>query len=638
MRNILDMVKGLKLSHLQEISLEKKIMLSFTGSLFVFFILIGLVITSRITENAALNAENATRATLVAKDNAILSLERSLKGKIKMLSKDTVLLNEPYDVAHTLRQFLKDNTEFSYMAFGRNDGEFVETPKNHRENAFDPRNTIWYKDAMAAGGSGMMIVTAPFQGLDGKCKVGFYSAATFYGDHFGVIGGAIDFSDLVKMSGEEKNLIILDNEDNIVFDSEKPDNLFKKLNKVNLDDLSLVGQKNEGMSKVFYEDKNMLAIVYKSDTTKLKYIKLIDYNEAVSAANNTKYILFAAFLLMLILSFALSKLLYKDIKNSFMNIEAQTEAIGEGRLDSIANLKETSDEVGRLSFAFGKMAGNVKSRLMTMETESQNLRALLKDISEKLESTKETLESLPENLNKVSVLYNGTFSKIKTVSDDTETLNDNIVKISDLQSKGKSDIMSLIQNTNDAIQSLKVERDNFAAKFKRDSEEYEVAFKNDAKNMNDALQKIADSASEISLMAFSAALEAAKGKDEKSKFAKIAEDIRKLADTVAKGANEGLKAIDKFAPKIAEPVFAADLSKELEAVANTAKRVESAINEMEPAISSLKTANKSANNAAKDTLASEKDAKTALQYATTAANEATQAINDAEDIADSAFK
>lgn len=638
MTKIFDLLENFKLSHLQEISLEKKIILSFTGSLFVFFIVAGFIITSRITENAVISRGNAIRAELAIRDNAVLSLERAIKGKIKLLSKDNALFGDPYEAGHTLRQFAKDNEEFSQLVFGRNDGEFLETPKNSRENAFDPRNTMWYKDATAAGGSDFMIVTAPFEGLDGKPKIGFYSAVKFYGEHFGVVGGAIDFSTLVKMSGDEKNLIVLDNDDNIIFDAENSGNIFKKLNKGNFDDLSLVGQKSDGVSKISLDNKNMLAVVYKSDTTKLKYIKLIDYNEAISAANTTKYIIVVAFAFMLVLSFALCKLLYKDIKNSFMNIEAQTEAIGEGNLDDIANLEETSDEMGRLSFAFGKMAGNVKSRLMTMETESQNLRTLLKDVSEKLEIAKETLESFTNFFNKAINSGDEKLAAIKSVAEEIGNLNEDFKRISDLQSKGKSAIMTLVKNTKGVIDSLKAETEKSADKFKRDKEEYEAAFKSDSKAMNDALQKIADSASEISLMAFSAALEAAKGKDEKSKFAKVAEDIRKLADTVAKGANEGLKSVEKFAPKIAEPASTADLTKELETIASAAKQVESAFKELETLKNRLETAGKSAKTAAKEALLSEKDEKAALENLSTATNAISQSVSDAEQIAKKAFE
>ena len=637
LKKIFDLLKNFKLSHLKEISLEKKIILCFTGSLALFFLIVGSVLISRITENAVISKGNEARAELAIKDNAILSLERAIKGKIKLLSKDTSLMGDAYDISHTLRQFGKDNEEFSQVMFGRNDGEFVETPKNPRENAFDPRNTIWYKDASAAGGSNLMIVSAPFQGLDGKPKIGFYSAVNFYGESLGVVGGTVDFSTLVKMSSDEKNLIVLDIDDNVIFDSENSANLFNKLNKGNLDNLSLVGQKSDGVSKISFNNKNMLAVVYKSDTTKLKYIKLIDYNEAISFANTTKYIIIVAFILMLIISFVLCKLLYKDIKNSFMNIEAQTEAIGEGNLDSVTDLKEGSDEMGRLSFAFGKMAGSVKSRLMTMETESQNLRALLKDISEKLEITKETLESLSEILNKAATSTDEKLSGVKSVSEEIENLSGDFVSISDLQNKLKSDIIALVKIADDALKAFKDETENSAQKFKQDKEEYEATFKSDSKAMNDALQKIADSASEISLMAFSAALEAAKGKDEKSKFAKIAEDIRKLADTVAKGANEGLKSVEKFAPKIAEP-STHNLTKELETIANAAKQIEIVFSETHALTSRLETAGKTAETAAKETLLSEKDAKTALEDATIKATTASQAVNEAEQIAKKAFE
>lgn len=644
MGKIYEKLKTFKFSLYNEMTLEKKIITLFTGSLAAFFVVSGFVIIPRVTENNIKNVSSAARAELVARDNAVLSIERSVKGKIKLLSKDANLLGEPDDIANVLKTFAKDNSEFSQVLYGRNDGEFLETPKNARGNAFDPRNTVWYKDAIGAGENNMMIVTAPFQGLDGAPKVGFYAAANFYGYPNGVVGGAINFSELVKMSGEINNTIILDNDDNIIYDSENSGNLFQKLNKVNMDDLSLVAQKNEGISKVSLQNKNMLAVVYKSDATKLKYIKLIDYNEAISSANSLKYIIIAAFISMLIISFILSKLLYKDLKKSLMNIEAQTEAIGEGRLDAIASVDETSDEVSRLSFAFGKMAGSVKSRLMTMETESQNLRALIREISEKSELNKVSLESLKNNL---SDLKNSNETKRLNVDDllnKTETLESDFNKIANLQTQGKNHITDLIQNAEIALKRLKEDKESNDDKNRREKDKFNADFKEKSKSLSNALQKIADDANEISLMAFSAALEAARGKDEKSKFAKIAEDIRKLADSMSASANVGIKSVDNLTPEVAKDetvvsnVDSFNIEEETTKILTAAKEVEAALNSAQDLITELEKAINAANNDARETLALENNAKTALDEALTLTEQSIASTEEMDIIANKAFK
>ena len=637
MGKLFEKMRTLNFAFYNEMTFEKKIILFFTGSLAAFFVIIGFILTSHITENNIKNVEIATRSELIARDNAILAIERSVKGKIKILSKDINLIGEPYDLANALRIFAKDNEEFSQVLFGRNDGEFIETPKNARENAFDPRNTVWYKDAIGAGENNMMIVTAPFQGLDGAAKVGFYSVVNFYGYPSGVVGGTINFSELVKMSGEIKNTIILDNDDNIVFDSENTGNLFQKLNKVGSDNLSLVGQKNEGISKVSLKNKNMLAVVYKSETTKLKYIKLIDYSVAISSANTSKYIIIVAFVSMLIISFVLSKLLYKDIKKSFMNIEAQTEAIGEGKLDAIENVNNASDEVSRLSFAFGKMAGNVKSRLMTMETESQNLRALIKEMSDKNEFNKATLKSLLDKLTHLLKTNESNLLNIGSVLDKTKTLKSGFSKIVELENKGRDEIISLVQNADSALKRFKAEKEKGKTEFNRKKEELDAGFKEKSKSLTNALQKIADDASEISLMAFSAALEAARGKDEKSKFAKIAEDIRKLADSMSKSAGQGLKSVGNLAPQTLENI-AVDMEDELASILTLANNTEASLNSAQTNIARLEEALNAADIVANENLTLETDAKVVFVEALNLVEEANSNIAEMEIIAEKAFK
>ena len=340
---------------------------------------------------------------------------------------------------------------------------------------------------------------------------------------------------------------------------------------------------------------------------------------------------------MLIISFGLSKLLYKDIKKSFMNIEAQTEAIGEGKLDAALNVAETADEVGRLSFAFGKMAGNVKSRLMTMETESQNLRALIKEMSDKNELNKEALESLSDNLNNIIKTFEIKLSNLANISDKTETLKSDFAEITNLQNKGKDDIITLVQNADLALKRIKEDKANSETEFKRKKEELDADFKEKSKNLTNALQKIADDASEISLMAFSAALEAARGKDEKSKFAKIAEDIRKLADSMSKSASAGLKSVDNFAPQTLENA-AVDMETEMSTILTLASGIKESLNAAQIISARLEEANTAANAAAKESVTLENDSKYALDDALNLAKDANNNVGQIDIIAQRAFK
>lgn len=636
MEKFLETVKKIKADFFNNITLENKIILMFTGSLAIFFLIVGFTLISRIYENRITNIGDSVRSELVTKDNAILALENSLKGKIKMFAKDEVLLYEKNDISRAIRAFMINNDEFSQVFYGRNDGEFIENPKAARENSFDPRNTLWYKEAIADKNN-IMVVNAPFQGLDGTAKVGFYSAVISYESTHGVIGGTIDFASLVKMSGDTKNLIILDNDDNIVFNDQNASTLFKKLNKANMGDLSLAGQKNDGISKVALENKNMLAIVYKSETTKLKYIKLIDYDKAMALTNMTKYIIIGAFIIILIISFTLCKLLYKDIKKYLRNIEAQTEAIGEGKLDEVKVLQESSDEVGRLSFAFGQMAGNVKSRLMTMETESQNLRALLKELLDVIGEMKTTCESSVTNFETFANASDIQLKNIESVSGEVKNIAQDVATISNLQKQWKTDISAAASNMEKTLNRITAEADSSSTKFAAQKEKFETAFKADVKNLNEALKTIADNASEISLMAFSAALEAAKIKDEKSKFAKIAEDIRKLAAVVAKSANDGLNETGKFAPKILEPQ-SLDFKEDLSNLLKAAKSIEDNINTAETTLNRLETAGKSVKTVAEEAVLLEKDSADALQNALDRVKETQDNIEKMERIADKAFE
>ena len=220
---ILSFIKGLDFKdwhNSANMTLEKKFILSVTVGLSLFFIIIGMYISSRITENVIRNEETSAIKELAAKDAALLSLERALKGKLLLLARNDALLRDGGDISRAFRKFTAENPEFTHIVFAKTDGEYFETPKFTREKHFNPRNTIWFKDAVAAGEGNMTLVMGPLEGLDGAARIMFYSIVNPWGEPYGVVGIGADFAKLFAMTGDNKNILVLDDSDTVVFEGE----------------------------------------------------------------------------------------------------------------------------------------------------------------------------------------------------------------------------------------------------------------------------------------------------------------------------------------------------------------------------------------------------------------------------------
>ena len=610
MDKILSFIRGLDFKDWQNslnLTIEKKFIYSVTGGLLLFFIIIGTYLSSRMTENAIRNEEISAVKELAAKDASLLSLKRALKGKLMLLAANNNLLGEREDVFRTFGKFTKENEEFTHVFFARADGGYFESPKFTREKQFDPRNTMWYKDAVAAGEGNMTIVTDPFEALDGSSVVGFYSLVRPWGDPYGVVGITVDFTKLFNMTGDTKNIIVMDDKDTVVFQGEFSGILFKKLHEANLGDLSLLGQKNEGISKCEAEGKNVLATVYKSNVTKLKYIKLSDEATVMKEVRNLQIAMFIAFVIALCAAFFGSRILMNRIKSSFKSIEEEAEALEAGRLDEVGSLKESHDEVGRISFAFGKMAGSVKSRLMTMETESQNLRGILKDISDKIEVIRENFDKLvafPETLKNTAKMQG---ESVKSAAGEIEEMAEHFEILAKEEERGFDAVNAVDKTLRELIKQTDEDMTKQSETAKAEADRLASELKGVSKNILDIFGKIEDAAAEITLHALSAAVESARGSEGREKFTQIAEDMRKLSKSVEAAAKEGKKAALTIVEVKSGEYQALDIKDKLQETLDKAVEAAEALKETEKIRRRLEAAGKSAKASAYDVTLREKE-------------------------------
>ncbi|MBR3624608.1 MAG: methyl-accepting chemotaxis protein, partial [Selenomonadaceae bacterium] len=581
--------------------------------------------------------ENNAVKELAGHDAALLSLERALKGKLLLFARNDALLRENEDIFRFFKKFTAENEEFNHILFAKTTGEYFESPKFTREKQFDPRNTVWYKDAIAAGESGMTLVMGPFEGLDGASRITFYSIVNPWGDTYGVAGISVDFAKLMNMTGDTENILVLDDRDTVVFARDFSGILFKKLQDANLGDLSLLGQKTEGISKCEVNGKNTIVTVYKSGVTKLKYIKLSDEDAVMKSARSMQISMLIAFALALFAAFFGSRVLMNRIKRSFKSIEEEAEAIEAGRLDEVGSLKNSHDEVGRISFAFGKMAGSVKSRLMTMETESQNLRGILRDVTDRLDVITENfakLQTLPETLNNTAEAQN---ISVKSAASEIEELAQNFEALAKKEESGLEAIKEVDKSLLELLNQIDVNMMKQSEAAKAETERFAAELKNISQNICDVFSKIEDAAGELTLHALSAAVESARGNEGREKFAQIAEDMRKLSKIVEVTAKEGKKSASTIIEVKSGEYQALDIRDKLQETVDKAKEAEKTLEETEKIRRRLEVAGKSAKASAYDVTLREKETLAAIDSIREALSEEAKQIAETREIAKAAL-
>lgn len=578
---------------LDRLNIQQKIMACFSLGFLLCLAMLGITLNRMVAEDAMNEAHGAALRQMQQADASLVSMERLLKKDFLRLSKNEefrlgsgltvyseqegnengILEMDPeakggfeLRAYQMLRDFAKEHEDVTAaLTYGMRDGGYVQYPAVARENNFDPRKLYWYRDGMAAGESGLLFVSKPFQGADGKAVIGFYSLVwTMNEEPLGVLGLQLDLVSLLDMTlpekaGLEDGWMVLDGEDSILVDEKHPDALFRKIADANLGDLSLMGQKKEGIHRIRLGDEEMYASIYLSGTTGLKYIRLLKADDVMSGASDVRLALLVFFLLAAAMSFFGSRLLAKKITAPFRAMEEKAEAIGAGRLMEAGQLSESDDEVGRLSLAFQEMAGGLRQRLEGIRGKSWEIAGISGQLTEDIETCRKASENALKQAEAMTSAGKEQTQTVKEVASQLAELAESLGLASESVREIGKVTHQLGRRTLDGREGLKKageELENAQARMAATAET-KADLDKKALQATELIKSIGEMSEQLNLLALNAAVESARagsGK-ERSKFTAVAEEVRQLSEQSSKAARKAaliLSALQQEAQQTAQ--------------------------------------------------------------------------------------
>ena len=560
---------------LDRLNIRQKIMACFSLGFLLCLLVLGIVLSRMISGHALEQAQVSAVRQMKQMDVSLVSLERLLKTDFMRLSQNSeirqgagltvysqmegnengILEMNPEGKGgfeerayHIFQDFAKSHEKVTAaVTYGMQDGGYVQYPAVTRENNYDPRNTYWYRDGMAAGESGLLYVSQPFQGSHGKPVIGFYSLVWNPGDEpAGVLGFQLDLASLLGMTVPEETgkdgLMVLDKENTILIDENHPDAVFRKIADADLGDISLTGQKDEGIHRVMLDREEKYAVIYTSETTGLKYIKLLDADEVMAGVGNVRIALALLLLAAVVMSVLGSRWLAVRITAPFRAMEEKAEAIGAGRLREAGELAESDDEVGRLSLAFQEMAGQLRGRLEGIKADAGKLAAAFGQLTEEVASCRKSAE---EVAGKASAMTSAEEAQGKTVGEVAGQL-DGLAESLERASDGMKEIgkvtHQLGRTASDGQEEMQKASQGLSEAQKRIASTSTAAEALDKKAVQatEMVKSIGEMAEQLNLLALNAAVESARvgsGK-ERNKFTAVAEEVRQLSEQSSKAARK----------------------------------------------------------------------------------------------------
>ena len=566
---------------LDRLNIQQKIMACFSLGFFVCLFFLGIALNRMISTEALERAQGAAVDRMRQMDASLVSMERILKtdflrlsqkGEIRQGSGLTVYMGQEgnengllemnpeakggfeLQAYEIFREFAKSYEKVATaVVYGMQDGGYVQYPAVTRENNYDPRQTYWYKDGMAAGESGLLYVSQPFQGAGGKPVVGFYSLVWSYGEEpLGVLGLQLDLSALLGMTlpeedGDKDGWMVLDAENALLIDPRHPDAIFRKIADADLGDISLMAQKDEGISRVLLDGEEKYAVIYLSKVTGLKYIRLLDSGAVMSGVVEARIALGVMLLVAMALGFFGSRWLALKITAPFRAMEERAEAIGEGRLRAAEDLPESDDETGRLSLAFQEMARALRGRLEALKEGAGKLAGSSEGMGEEVRACRETAKTLREQIAAMTAAEEKQGKTVGEVADQMSGMAESLVRASGGMKEIGKVIHQLGRTASDGREGLQKALEGLSGTKARTESAIVVAESLDKKALQsmDLVKSIGEMAEQLNLLALNAAVESARSgsSKERSKFTAVAEEVRQLSEQSSKAARKALLVI-----------------------------------------------------------------------------------------------
>lgn len=268
-------------------------------------------------------------------------------------------------------------------------------------------------------------------------------------------------------------------------------------------------------------------------------------------------VLLIAFLVSLLSSYYVAGKLSKPIR--IFNDSIKNLSSGEGDLTQQLDFK-SNDEMGEISNSINNFISFLHNIIVNIKSNTVSLESVTKDLASATEESSAAVTQMSSNSNSIAKIVESLFEKIKISEDNTEVMTGHMNSVNDKILEQSSSITqasaaieemstsidSVFKNTSDKIDSIKELEKDAESGYKVMNESIELAsdmFESAAK-INEFLEVIHNVASQTSLLAMNAAIEAAHAGESGKGFAVVADEIRKLAEDTGNSAKEIEKSIN----------------------------------------------------------------------------------------------
>ncbi|WP_445945360.1 methyl-accepting chemotaxis protein [Shewanella sp.] len=535
--------------------IRSKIQLSILSALVIPALIISIVLSSKLKEEAHKQFVDVSSREIRQIENGIAILFKDIEDNVRFLANHPVATGNSAGMTsyadgaggamtpsrnggneaqmyQLFDMFAKSHEGLAYIYYANQDGGYVQWPEGSISANYDPRTRPFYQHAM--DNDGITRTSAYFYATDNATIISTVTQVKDpSGNKIGVQGmdmslkGLTEYIKQIRL-GETGFLMLAESDGTLLVDSRRPDNNFKKLSDIQESAYQQLAKLDQGQTSVELDGKMYRVNVITSSKFGWKFIGLVTMDEILSTAHFLIYLMLVIEAIMLVifiaLSFWVSNLITRpidDVKDMLKEV-----ASGDGDLTCHIVSRSKNDETAELASAFNLFVGKIRELIIQVVDNAKHVTIMANEVA----SASDNLSVVTGEQNSQSQSIAAALNEISLTSGQiAQTISgaDELSKQSKLEVDEGSGVISDVIRRMSRVATDMGGLTSTLEDLNKSSDE-----------INEIISLITDIANMTNLLALNAAIESARAGEAGRGFAVVADEVRTLSVRTSKAATQ----------------------------------------------------------------------------------------------------